>query len=246
VILHVYGVVRADRRLPERLRGLRGAAVDLVTHDDLAAVVSPVAEDHEHGEDDAREHLAVLTALVGEGPVLPLRLGTVAPDEVAVATEVLGAPGSELRRDLDAVAGLVEVHVDVADDEHERLREIVREAPDLPSFHEGSRAGRSLDYRVRVGRLVADRLAERRAAEAEDLLARLGPLAVADAPRAAADGWVMRRAFLLRQADVARFDEALDAVHAHYAGTRSVTRVGPLPVFSFGRVPDSSRSRWGW
>lgn len=244
--LHVYGVVRADHRLPEGLPGLRGAAVGLVTYDDLAVVVSPVGEDHEPVDEDARTHLAVLTALVPGGPVLPLRLGTLAPDEDAAATEVLGSSASELRRDLDAVDGLVEVHVDVADDEQQRLREIAREAPALPSFHEGSRAGRALEYRVRVGQLVAVRLAERRTAEAEAILARLAPLAVSDTPRGAADGWVMRWAFLLRREDLPRFDEALDEVYAGYGGTRDVTRVGPLPVFSFGRAPAAGRSRWGW
>jgi hypothetical protein len=246
VALHVHGVVRADHRLPEGLVGLRGAVVRLVPHDDLAAVVSPVGEEHEPGEEDARRHLAVLTALVGEGPVLPLRLGTCAPDEAAVAAEVLSARASELRRDLRAVTGLVEVHVDVADDEQERLREIAREAPDLPSVHEGRWAGSALEYRVRVGALVADRLSERRAAEAEDILSRLGPLVVSDAPRGSADGWVMRWAFLLRQEDLPRFDAALDDLYARHAGARDVSRVGPLPVFSFGRAPDSGGSRWGW
>lgn len=78
----------------------------------LAVVVADV-------RGDAVSHLDVLCELVRTGPLLPLRFGTVAPDDDAVRAEVLRAG---LASQLDRLDGLVEVRVQLEFDERPRAR----------------------------------------------------------------------------------------------------------------------------
>jgi len=96
VTLELYGVVRAGHPRASRL----------VVWDDLAMVVGDAP-----AEPDPAKHLAVVSALVEGGPVLPVRFGTVADDEEAVRTEVLAPAADAYRADLDRLDGLAEVHV---------------------------------------------------------------------------------------------------------------------------------------
>ncbi|MEU8631762.1 GvpL/GvpF family gas vesicle protein [Amycolatopsis sp. NPDC048633] len=92
--LQLYGVVRAGHPRTPRT----------VCWEDLAMVVG-------EPEPDPAVHLAVVSALVEGGPVLPVRFGTVADDEDAVRDEVLAPAADEYRADLDRLDGLAEVHV---------------------------------------------------------------------------------------------------------------------------------------
>ncbi|WP_290061403.1 GvpL/GvpF family gas vesicle protein [Amycolatopsis solani] len=92
--LQLYGVVRAGHPRAPRT----------VCWDDLAMVVG-------EPEPDPAAHLAVVSALVEGGPVLPARFGTVADDEEAVRAEVLAPAADTHRADLDRLDGLAEVHV---------------------------------------------------------------------------------------------------------------------------------------
>lgn len=94
--LQLYGVVRADHPRAPRV----------VCWEDLAMVV-----DDAPAEPDPAAHLAVVSALVEGGPVLPVRFGTVAENEDLVRTEVLAPTADRYRADLDRLDGLAEVHV---------------------------------------------------------------------------------------------------------------------------------------
>lgn len=93
--LQLYGVVRAGHPRAPRT----------VCWEDLAMVVG-------EPEPDPAVHLAVVSALVEGGPVLPVRFGAVADDEEAVRDEVLAdLDAATYRADLDRLDGLAEVHV---------------------------------------------------------------------------------------------------------------------------------------
>jgi len=249
VPLHLYAVVRGTHPLPGDLTGVRDGKVRLVGSEStgLAVAVTDVPDGAEVTEDDAVRHLDTLTALLPGGPVVPLRLGTVAPDEDSVRAELLDDVDHDLGARLDGLEGLVEVHVDAADDEDARLRAILADDPGLRAGRDaaGSAQG-TLDQQVRLGEMVAARLAEHRAADADRVLAHLAPLTLQDSPRGSDDGWVLRHAFLLRADDMPAFDVALDDLQHDYGDAVAFSRAGPLPVFSFTVLSGSGRSRWGW
>ena len=88
--VQVYGLVRSEHSEPP-------TGVRLVRSGPIAAAVSDIADTELH-ETEALGYLDVLSALLRDGPVLPARFGTVAPDEAAVREEILDP-------DADFVAG---------------------------------------------------------------------------------------------------------------------------------------------
>lgn len=251
---YVYGVVRSAHQAVEDLYGVGRppAAVRLVSSGPLAAIVSDVDDGFNVEEADARAHVHVLIGLLGGGPVIPLRLGTVAPDDDAVRAEVLDAARDDLAGALDGLDGLVELHVDADDNEAEAIAAVAGAAPVRP--------GESVDFQsaLEVGQHVAQLLIEHRQRLADEIVERLRPIAVRDAPRSAINGPedpVLRWAFLVKADDITTFDETVVSIRAAYPSL-AIRYVGPLPAAHFvdwraaperdETDPFQTQSNWGW
>ncbi|ONH22465.1 GvpL/GvpF family gas vesicle protein [Pseudofrankia asymbiotica] len=265
--LLLYGVVRDDHPLadpPPLGVGDPPGRVRLVRCPPAAAVVSPVPDPVQITDEDAERHLDVLLGLLADGPVIPLRLGSVAPDEDAVREEVLGAAAPDLRRRLDALEGLVEVHVDADEDEMSSIRAVIAADPSLAAAREGAETLQSepnLRTRMALGERVADGVVLRRLHQAETLLEQLRPFSVADTGRGPMGGPedpVLRWAFLVhrdsepRHRDLGHFDEVVERVRDDHPEL-VIEYVGPLPTFHFldlaepvEAAGDPQGSRWGW
>lgn len=252
-MLYAYGVVRAGHPPPKRKGvGAPPGKVTLVESDQLAAAVTELPDDYAADEADARAHLNVLIALLEDGPVVPLRMGTVAPTQAAVRADVLDSMRSDMQRRLDALDGLVELHVDADDDESETIAAVVGAAGLRVPAHA------DLDTKLELGQQVAELVVEHRQQIAEEILTELRPFAVRDAPRKVGVGPedpVLRWAFLVKRGEIQDFDEAVVAVRSHHP-TVSVRFVGPLPPAHFidwdqataDSKPDSfsGQGRWSW
>jgi hypothetical protein len=247
----VYGVVRADHPRPD-VKGVGSppGKVRLVRSGPLAAAETVLPDDFVVQDEDGRAHLKVLTKLLANGPVVPLRMGTVAQDEAAVRTEVLDAARPALVERLDALDGLVEVHVDADDDEAEAITDIARAAGLAPAVGD-------MSARLDLGRQVAELLVEKRQQLAEEIVAELRPFAVHDVPRSmirSPEDPVLRWAFLVRRDAIDQFDDAVIAVRSHHP-TTSIRHIGPLPPSHFidwhsdaeaDADSFSAPSSWGW
>jgi hypothetical protein len=224
VTLLLYGIVRAGHPLPADLHA--------VVEDDLAVAVrdigsaGPVAE-------DARSHLDVLCGLIGDGPVLPLRFGSTAPDEESVRNNALRADPAALRAELDRVTDRVEVRVQLVFDEAVALAAAAATEPGLAQPVAG------LDATIERGRRIHDQIRAwvvRRSAEVLDRLA-------AEAVRLPEDEeGAQRWALLVRHDALDRIADSIDALPD--VVTASV--LGPLPPFSFVSLPARPVSRWGF
>ncbi|MGY1809916.1 GvpL/GvpF family gas vesicle protein [Blastococcus sp. SYSU D00669] len=111
--LYAYGITLAALPLPAEVPALTGAPLERVTDGDLALLVSRVTPDQLRIDEDdlsesgrlatlARGHDAVVRAAAGVGPVLPLRFGTVVPDETG-AHRLLEAHGPAARAQLGRI-----------------------------------------------------------------------------------------------------------------------------------------------
>jgi hypothetical protein len=252
-VLYLYGVARAGQRRPAAKGiGSPPREVRYVRSGPIAAAASELPDGFELDDEDARVHLDVLIAMLDDGPVLPLRMGTVAPDDEAVRREVLDAGRAALVERLDSLDGLVELHVDADDDETEAIQDLAR-AGELPHV-----AGGDLQSRLELGQEIAQLLVERRQRLAEQIVATLRPLAVQDTPRALLGGPedpALRWAFLVRRADLRRFDRAVLGVREQHPKT-AIRYLGPLPPAHFvdweqTETPtdadgSGARSAWGW
>lgn len=243
--LLLYGVVRGGTSLPQREEG--SPELSTVPYEDLAVVASPMADDAEPTEADAVHHLDVLTGLVQLGPVLPLRFGTMAPDEASVRDEVLAGAADDLRAQLDAVEGLVELRLDLTFDEQRALRAVVADDPSLRDLVGGG-TGTELSVNIELGEQVVQRVQAWRTARTDELLRPVLDT-VASSVRLTEPAPTVDRIALL-----CRFEhlDAVDAAVAELGDTApdvSVEYVGPMPVFSFREELASAPaegSRWGW
>ena len=139
---------------------------------------SPRRPEHGLTDDDAVTHLDLLVALVAEVPVLPLPLGTTAPDDDAVREEVLTPAADQLERQLAAIADLVEVRLDLTFSTDALVADIAREDPDIARLAARARApGAGFGDRMALGEAVAGRVADVEAALAEEWTAELAGLA---------------------------------------------------------------------
>jgi Gas vesicle synthesis protein GvpL/GvpF len=159
-VLLVHGVLHdRDRASVERLGAGPVRARPIVTGA-LAAVVS-AAPEQGLTPDDAVAHLELLVALVTAVPVLPLPLGTTAPDDDAVREEVLAPAAEQLERLLAAVADLVELRLDLAFDTDATVADIARGDPAIERLVARSRApGAGLAERMALGEAIAGRVAD--------------------------------------------------------------------------------------
>jgi hypothetical protein len=253
-VLYVYGILRGGHPPPaQRGLGRPPGEVRIVESGPIAAAVSEVGEEQPITEDDARTHLHVLIDLLAGGPVLPLRLGTVAGSEDQVRQDVLDARAGELAPALDALNGVVELQLDVDDDEAESLAAIT-----AASLGRHAAAPMDLSATVELGQQVAGVLMEHRQQVADEVVGALRHLAVDDVARSVIRGPedpVLRWAFLVRLDDLHRFDEAIVSLRAENP-TLSFRYVGPLPAAHFvdrievaaQQASDTFRGdgSWGW
>jgi hypothetical protein len=236
VSLFLHGVVRASHRLPERSR------FRLIGLDELAVVVSDRRENRELTEQEATAHLAELCALLPGGPVLPLRIGTVAVDEAAARAAVLALRLPLLRQHLDRLDGLAEMHVRLVFDEDTALRAVHGKA----TF---TARGADLTSTIARGEQIAREIVAWRRGQADSMLAPVSAMAQSVTLLEAPEHTEELRAYLVR------LDQA-EGVRAAVAGLGGVvaTCTGPLPAFHFldlapgnARQPDGQpASRWGW
>ena len=250
-MLLVHGLLREhDRAVLERVDP--GSAHPRAVS--AGGLVAAVSEAPEHGltDDDAVTHLDLLVALVAEVPVLPLPLGTTAPDDDAVREEVLTPAADQLERQLAAIADLVEVRLHLTFSTDALTAEVATEDPEIARLATRARApGAGFGDRLALGEAVAGRVADVEAALAEEWTAELTALADR-AVVLTADEQERRTAFCLHRDRLAAADHAVARLRTAAAGRADVEYVGPLPVYSFlddlppGPAEPEQRSRWGW
>src|SRR4051794_33874038 len=233
--VYVYGGVRPGAKV-SAATGVLGAAVEVMPVGQIAALVSRVGGQVRAKRRDLLAHSDVLQDAFNDGVVLPLRFGTLFRNEHEVEDELGGARGDEIVALLERFDGLGEMRLRVAyHDEEHVLRHVVAADPAILRLREETRGARPGDPRlIRLGELVAARIAERRGADESAILDRVGAAAVEvhrDEPDD--DLVVTKSSFLIRKDQRSRFDELLDAVALGERHLMQFSCTGPMPPHSF-------------
>jgi len=217
-----------DAPLPRR-RGLAHAPLEGIAVNGLLAVVSRHTQAPGDPALDALwTHERVVERLMVDRTVLPLRFGTKLPDADSVRS-TLTARYDEFMAALDRVRGRVELGV--------RAMEPPREDGVPPAAIAATPA--------RVARTGRDYLLEKLAHEqrnehgAAALHEPLSAVAVASRRgRLQSDDEVLRAAYLVERADVARFRALVERLQ-HQHPELAVLCTGPWPPYSFVAVPQA-------
>lgn len=174
---YVYGVVADSHPLDLAQAPAVGAAEEgtrVLTAAGLAAVVSTAPEELRAKRRYLLAHQRVLDLLGEQGTVLPMRFGTVAPDDEAVA-ERLHHEAGHYASLLEHLHGRVELNVKAEHHEEAVLREVLRHRSDLAARNEElcARGGGTLQERMGFGEAMAQAVEEQRRSDTERVVEAL-------------------------------------------------------------------------
>ena len=176
----VYAVVRADEH-----DGLPAGAIDdeplrLVAHGSVAAVVNEIAVERPPGRRaELMAYSRVVDGLLADGVVVPVRFGSVLPDDQSVVEQVLAPNEGYLSDLLDQLDGRAQFNVRASYRDDVALAEIVATVPAVAELQEGTRGRPDEEVfadRLRLGQLVAEVMDEKRHLDAGVLCEAILPL----------------------------------------------------------------------
>lgn len=232
--LYLYGVVPSEQ-LPahESYRG--------ISHQGLTAVVREETERDLASLSQQRlgryllKHQQVIEQVMQHQPILPFKLGTYLEDEASLH-QLLEAIATHHLSLFEQARAQVEINlVAVWQDMAERLQQIARD-PEVEAFKQqlNAKGLASLKERIQLGKLVAARLKASSQEFANHLCEALAPhhRGRSDHPLLKEE-MILNAAFLVPRAQLAAFEQAVEALDARHGASVKFRQVGPLPLYSF-------------
>jgi hypothetical protein len=235
---YVYALVAADHPVRRGLTGLDGAPVRLVAHHGLAAAVADVALDRPPGRRrDLLAHDEVVAALAESGPVVPVRFGSVLPDDDDAVRELVEAEREHVTRALEHLAGARQYTVRATYREERVLAEVVQQDPEIRALHQRTRdlpAGQTHPDLVRLGEAVAVAMAGKRSEDSALLMDVVLPH-VADHRERPGGGTdhLLTLSVLVHDDSRAAFEQALEDLAEGAHERIRLALVGPQAPYDF-------------
>jgi len=238
---YVFGIVARATEAPAELYGLDDQPLTTIVEGDIAAVVQPFDVSRRLGtRADLLRHSAVVDAVAGQGPVVPVRFGSVMESDTDVVATLLAPQHDHFRDLLEDLAGKQQFNVRATYVEQMVLAEVVDDNAEIADLRARTRdlpEDAAYAQRVRLGELVSQALDAKRADEGEQLLARLVPHAVAHRVREGGGlEHLLDVALLVAEKDRARFEAAAEELAAELTPRVRVRLLGPLAPYDF--VPE--------
>ncbi|RPF37535.1 GvpL/GvpF family gas vesicle protein [Streptomyces sp. TLI_185] len=233
---YVYGITaKSHPALPRDMGGVGDPPlpVRVLEAGELAAVVSDAPEGLRPKRKDLLAHQNVLAEAGAAGVVLPMRFGSVAPDDDTV-TGVLADRAEHYKERLQALDGKVEYNVKATHQEEAVLHRVMSENPEIRAMSDANRqaGGGSYEQRLRLGEMVVAAVKDREAEDASELQRALEPVAADVSAGPESSGWLVNLSFLVDRDSAESFLAEVEQVrkgHPHIE-----LRVnGPLPPYSF-------------
>ncbi|MDA2814911.1 GvpL/GvpF family gas vesicle protein [Nocardiopsis sp. RSe5-2] len=238
---YVYGLVRSGH--PFDVEGSPGvgdggAPVRPLSAAGVAAAVSDAPEELRAKRRDLIVHAGILDRLMRQGPVLPMRFGTVADGDKAVVRELEQSSERYLSR-LDALEGRVEINVKVSHVEEEALREVLAADLDLRRERDRMRTEGAVQAEMAAfGERLSAALEELRRRDAGLVLDALGPHAEEVSSGPLVDGCLANLSLLVREQDAEQALAAVEDMRSAAGALLEVRVNGPLPPYSFVEGPE--------
>jgi len=228
---YVFGVVPADARLPVVEETGPAEQLRLVPAGPVAAVVGTPPASRPLGQAaDLLTHDQVIAALVAAGtPVLPMRFGSVLPDDAAVVDDVLTARGETLRADLDRVGTRVQFTITARYQQEVVLRDLLAKRPDIAQL----RGSDDPALRLRLGELVVAALEGMRPADAQALLDELPDVVDVLVRKTNAPDDVLNAAVLVERDAAPAFESRLEQIAERHHPRLRIRLAGPAAAYDF-------------
>lgn len=233
---YVYGIAASSHpSLPEGMGGVGDPPreVRILREGDLAAVVSEAPEGLRPKRKDLLAHQNVLSEAGAAGCVLPMRFGSVAPDDNSI-TGVLAERAEHYKERLRALDNRVEYNVKANHVEEAVLHQVMAESPDIRGLAEANRqaGGGSYDDKIRLGELVAAAVKAKEADDGAAVQRALEPVADDVSMGPESTGWLANVSFLVNRETAESFLAAVEQLRKDMPHLE-VRVNGPLPPYSF-------------
>ncbi|KUO19993.1 GvpL/GvpF family gas vesicle protein [Streptomyces dysideae] len=233
---YVYGITASSHpKPPKDMTGVGDPPrpLRILEEGELAALVSDAPEGLRPKRRDLLAHQNVLAETGAAGCVLPMRFGSVAPDDTTV-TGVLAEHADHYKERLLALDGKTEYNVKAIHQEEAVLHRVMSENPEIRALTEANRAadGGSHEQRLRLGEMVVAAVKAREAEDAVEVRRALEPNAAAVSVGPDSTGWLANVSFLVDRDTADVFLAAAEEVrkgHPHL----ELRLHGPLPPYSF-------------
>ena len=218
--------------------GIGGRPVHGVTVGSVTALCSPVdGRPVRPSRANITAHQYVVESAHAAGPVLPVRFGSVLPDEQTVMAEMLAPAERQLRDGLRRVEGHDEFRVRATYRPDVALSEVLRSDRRVVRLRDHLRnrpGGGTTGDRIELGELVAAGLERLREADEDDFRSRVARFSTAVADLGSrSDEEAVHSAILVDRAEQARLDAGLAGWAERQIDRLTVSVVGPLPPWDF-------------
>lgn len=244
--IYVYAIVPAADSRTFEVAGLSPAEpqVSTIRGNAIAAVVgaAPPLDFHDLPREDAVRfllaHQRVVEAVMRTGPTLPVKFGTIVPDEAAVA-RLLVRGEAVLAPRLAELSQHVQIELIVSWSLEDILGEVAREDAviQLKADVAAESAAAPNSARIALGKLVKESIDRRREAYRSRIVAALQPIAADMVENALMDDrMVANVALLLPERASEVLDQRLAQLDEEFGGRLNFRSVGPLPPSSFATV----------
>lgn len=233
---YVYGIASSSHpALPDGMEGIGRPAcpVRVLKNGDLAAIVSDAPEDLKPKRRDLLAHQNVLSEAGAAGAVLPMRFGSLAPDDDTVVS-VLGERADHYEERLRTLDGKVEYNVKATHHEQAVLHQVLAENPELRAMVEANQrqGGGTHEQKLRVGEMITASVRARESSDAAQVRRALEPAAEAVGEGPEGTGWLANISFLVNRKTSEGFLAAVEELRL--TQPHLDLRVhGPLPPYSF-------------
>ncbi|WP_406254237.1 GvpL/GvpF family gas vesicle protein [Streptomyces chartreusis] len=233
---YVYGITAGSHpALPKDTGGVGDPPrpVRLLKQGELAALVSDAPEGLRPKRKELLAHSNVLAEAGEGGCVLPMRFGSVAPDDDTVAG-VLAERAEHYKERLTALDGKVEYNVKASHAEEAVLHRVLAGNPELRAMTEANRqaGGGSYEQRLQLGEMVAAAVKAQEAEDATDVQHTLQPAADAVSVGPDSSGWLVNVSFLVDRDGAETFLTAVEQLRSGHPHLELRVN-GPLPPYSF-------------
>ena len=220
--------------------GGTGEMVYVVTHGDIAAVVSrtPVFI-FDPTRENALAHEHVIETVMKTHTIIPMSFGTVFRTDDDIR-EVLRSIYGSVKDVLKQMAGKVEFGLKVTWDRDHIVDELQREHEEIRRFHqEITRKHLQSTYfaRMQLGRMIDKALEERSVEYVRVIYETLRAICVASRDnKPIGDKMIMNAAFLLEREREAEFDAAVNRIAKKFGDRLNFKYTGPWPPYNFVNI----------
>jgi hypothetical protein len=239
---YVYGIIQSRESISFGRMGIGGSGemVYVVTHGDIAAVVSrtPVFI-FDPTRENALAHEHVIETVMKTHTIIPMSFGTVFRTDDDIR-EVLRSIYPSVKDVLKQMSGKVEFGLKVTWDRDHIVDELQREHEEIRRFHqEITRKHLQSTYfaRMQLGRMIDKALEERSVEYVRVIYETLRAICVASRDnKPIGDKMIMNAAFLLEREREAEFDAAVNRIAKKFGDRLNFKYTGPWPPYNFVNI----------